>query len=84
MQRASQTDLIDAQTDRTLQLRLENARLSRAEATLRAKGSSLEEALRALEGRLAEQEERALAQHAAFEHGKYQALISDLCTACCF
>ena len=78
LQRASQSDLIDAQTDRTLQLRLENARLSRAEATLRAKGSSLEAALRALEGRLAEQEDRALAQHAALEYGKYQAIIADL------
>ena len=73
MQRTGQSELIDAQTDRTLQLRLENAKLSRVEAALRAKGNSLEDALKALEGRLAEHEELALAQHAALEQSRYQA-----------
>ena len=66
-------DMTDAQTDKTLQLRLENARLARAETALKAKGNSLEEALKALEARLAEHEEQALSQHAALEHDKHQA-----------
>ena len=73
MQASSNSDMTDAQTDKTLQLRLENARLARAETALKAKGSSLEEALKALEARLAEHEELALSQHAALEHGKHQA-----------
>ncbi|KAL0030510.1 hypothetical protein WJX79_000290 [Trebouxia sp. C0005] len=63
----------DTQTDGVLQLRLDNAKLMRSEAALRAKGSSLEEALKALEARLSEYEAQAMAQHAALEHGKHQA-----------
>ena len=62
----------DTQTDGVLQLRLDNAKLMRSEAALRAKGSSLEEALKALEARLSEYEAQAMAQHAALEHGKHQ------------
>ncbi|KAA6420754.1 MAG: hypothetical protein FRX49_09331 [Trebouxia sp. A1-2] len=64
----------DTQTDGVLQLRLDNAKLMRSEAALRAKGSSLEEALKALEARLSEYEAQAMAQHAALEHGKHQDL----------
>lgn len=63
----------DAQAASMLQLRVENARLSRAEVTLRAKGNSLEEALKALESRLSEYEQEAMGQHAALEQGKQQA-----------
>ena len=62
----------DTQTDGVLQLRLDNAKLVRSEAALRAKGSSLEEALKGLEARLSEYEAQAMAQHAALEHGKHQ------------
>lgn len=65
----------DSQTDNTLQLRVENARLSRAEAALRVKGRGLEEALTALEARLSEFEAEAMAQHAALEQGKKQVCL---------
>ncbi|DBB03226.1 TPA: hypothetical protein ACH3X1_013287 [Trebouxia sp. C0004] len=69
----SQEGVTDTQTDGVLQLRLDNAKLMRSEAALRAKGSSLEEALKALEARLSEYEAQAMAQHAALEHGQHQA-----------
>ncbi len=69
---APQEGATDTQTDGVLQLRLDNAKLLRSEAALRAKGSSLEEALKALEARLSEYEAQAMAQHAALEHGKHQ------------
>lgn len=62
----------DTQTDSILQLRLDNARLARAEAALRVKGSSLEEAVKASEVMLSEYEAQAMAQHAALERGKQQ------------
>ena len=62
----------DTQTDSILQLRLDNARLARAEAALRLKGSSLEEAVKAGEVMLSEYEAQAMAQHAALEQGKQQ------------
>lgn len=69
---ALQEGASDIQTDGVLQLRLDNAKLMRSEAALRAKGSSLEEALKALEARLSEYEAQAMAEHAALEHGKHQ------------
>lgn len=71
----SQVDQVtDAQSDRVLQLRIENARLSRVEAALKVKGSSLQEALTALEARMSEFEAEAMGQHAALEQGKQQVL----------
>jgi len=69
---ALQEGTSDTQTDGVLQLRLDNAKLMRSEAALRAKGSSLEEALKALEAKLSEYEAQAMTQHAALEHGKHQ------------
>lgn len=56
-----------------LQLRVDNARLSQAEAALRAKSDSLEEALHALEAKLSEYEVEAMGQHAILEQDKQQA-----------
>lgn len=71
-----QDGVADSQTDSTLlQLRVDNAKLSRAEAALRAKGSNLEEALKALEARLSEYEAQAMAQHAALEHDRQEVSI---------
>ena len=57
-----------------LQLRIDNAQLCRAEAALKAKGSSLQEALKALEARMSEFETEAMGQHAALEQGKQQVI----------
>ena len=65
----------DAQTDSGFQLRVDNARLVRTEASLRAKGKSSEEALQALEARLSEYEAEAIATQAALEQGKRQARL---------
>ena len=71
----SQVDQVtDTQSDRILQLRIENARLGRAEAALKAKGNSLQEALMALEARMSEFEAEAMGQHAAVEQGKQQVI----------
>ena len=56
-----------------LQLRLENAKLARVEANLKAKVISQEEALKALETRLTEYESEAMGQHASLEQDKQQA-----------
>ena len=93
---ALQEGVSDTQTDGALQLRLDNAKLMRSEAALRAKGGSLEEALEALEARLSEYEGQAMAQHAALEQGKHQVRgheafgcsegcfrTSALCPRCC-
>ena len=62
-----------AQSAALLQMRVDNARLSRSDAALRAKGNSLEEALHALEARLSEYEAEAMGQHAILEQDKQQA-----------
>ena len=95
-QGALQEGTSDTQTDGVLQLRLDNAKLMRSEAALRAKSSSLEEALKGLEARLSEYEAQAMTQHAALEHGKHQVCgyeafgrnegrfsTSALCPKCC-
>lgn len=75
----SQADQVThAQSDRVLQLRIENARLGRAEAALKAKGDSLQEALMALEARMSEFEAQAMGQHAALEQGKQQVIRQHL------
>ena len=71
----SQADQVtDTQSDRILQLRIENARLCRAKAALKARGKSLQEALMALEARMSEFEAEAMGQHAALEQGKQQVI----------
>lgn len=74
MQEAQADQVTDAQSDRMLQLRIENARLCRAEAALKAKGNGLQEALTALEARMREFEAEALGQNAALEQGKQQVI----------
>lgn len=69
---ALQEGASDTRTDGVLQLRLDNAKLMRSEAALRAKCSSLEEALKGFEARMSEYEAQAMTQHAALEHGKHQ------------
>lgn len=78
VQEAQADQVTDAQSDRVLQLRIENARLCRAEAALQAKGNSLQEALTALETRLTEFEAEAIGQHAALEQGKAQVTMTIL------
>lgn len=72
MQETQADQATDAQSDRLLQLRIENARACRAETALQAKCNSLQEALSALEGRLTDYEAEALGQHALLEQGKEQ------------
>ena len=74
VQEAQADQVTDAQSDRMLQLRIENARLCRGEAALKAKGNSLQEALTALEARMSEFEAEALGQHAALEQSKQQVI----------
>ena len=64
----------EAQSDRLLQLRVENARLCRTEAALKAKSNSLQEALTALEARTSEFEAEAIGQQAALEQDKQQVI----------